>query len=144
MTFEQKWTYYAAALLFATLVVMHATIRPLYRASSKEAPRRSKYLNSVFILLMPGWIALISFAPPMYERPLRYASAIVLLIGYPAAYVWQRQHLARAQTEPAESFAPENRPWRGAHQHMPIKPWMVLVVVSLGLFMLISTFLGHK
>lgn len=144
MTFEQKWTYSAAVLLFATLIVMHVTIRRLYRASSKEAPRRSKYLNSVFMLLIPGWIAVVYFAPPMYERPLRYAAAIVLLIGYPAAYLWQRQHLARAQTEPAESFSPEDRRWWGMHQNIHIKPWMVLVIVSLGLIMLISTFLGHK
>lgn len=144
MTFEQKWTYSAAVLFFATLFVMYVTIRRLYLGSSLEAPRRSKYLISVFMLLMPGWIAVVFFAPPMFERPVRYAGAIILLIGYPAAYLWQRQHLARTQTEPAESLSPEEHRWWGVHKNMPIKPWMVLAIVSLGLFMLISTFLGHK
>ncbi|MFO0834663.1 MAG: hypothetical protein U0638_06820 [Phycisphaerales bacterium] len=144
MAFEQTWACFAAVLLVVTLIVTHVTMRRLYSKSSKEAPKLSKCLKGIVILLIPGWIALIYSAPPMFERPIRYAGAMVLLIGYPVAYVWQRKYLARIQTEPAESFSPQERRWWGVHKNMPIKPWMVLVIVSLGLFMLISTFLGHK
>lgn len=143
MTFEQKWAYFSAALLIITLIVMIVTNRRWYCKSSKETPKLSKLLG-VFVVLLPGWIALIATAPPMYERTLKYAAAIVLLIGYPGAYLWQRQRLAHARTAPAEGLSPEERRWWGMHQNMPIKPWTVLVIVSLGLFMLISTYLKHK